>query len=67
MTRLDMAKTASLEELALSYGMEKGIETWSDVERVIDLLRFDLQDTYYEDYLSFRVRQNMEDDENGYE
>lgn len=62
MTRLDMAKTASLEELALSYGMERGIETWSDVERVIDLLRFDLQDTYYEDYLIHRAQQNEEDE-----
>ncbi len=67
MTRLDMAKTASLEELALSYGMERGIETWTDVERVIDLLRFDLQDTYYEDYLAYRANQNEEDDEYGYE
>ncbi len=66
MTRLDMAKTASLEELALSYGMERGIETWSDVERVIDLLRFDLQDTYYEDYLACRAQHNEEDDEYGY-
>ena len=62
MTRLDMAKSASLEELALSYGMEKGIETWSDVERVIDLLRFDLQDTYYEDYLIHRAQQKEEDE-----
>lgn len=62
MTRLDMAKTASLEELALSYGMERGIETWSDVERVIDLLRFDLQDTYYEDYLIHRAQQKEEDE-----
>lgn len=66
MTRLDMAKSASLEELALSYGMERGIETWSDVERVIDLLRFDLQDSYYEDYLQHRAQQK-EDDEYGYE
>ena len=62
MTRLDMAKSASLEELALSYGMERGIETWSDVERVIDLLRFDLQDTYYEDYLIHRAQQKEEDE-----
>lgn len=62
MTRLDMAKSASLEELALSYGMERGIETWSDVERVIDLLRFDLQDSYYEDYLIHRAHQNEEDE-----
>lgn len=62
MTRLDMAKSASLEELALSYGMERGIETWSDVERVIDLLRFDLQDSYYEDYLMHRAHQNEEDE-----
>ena len=62
MTRLDMAKSASLEELALSYGMERGIETWSDVERVIDLLRFELQDTYYEDYLIHRAQQKEEDE-----
>lgn len=61
MTRLDMAKSASLEELALSYGMERGIETWSDVERVIDLLRFDLQDSYYEDYLQHRAQQKEDE------
>ncbi|MDD7222939.1 MAG: hypothetical protein PUH40_01560 [Lachnospiraceae bacterium] len=61
MTRLDMAKSASLEELALSYGMERGIETWSDVERVIDLLRFDLQDSYYEDYLMHRAQQKEDE------
>lgn len=66
MTRLDMAKTASLEELALSYGMERGIETWSDVERVIDLLRFDIQDTYYEDYLVHKSQNDKEDEEYDY-
>lgn len=66
MTRLDMAKTASLEELALSYGMERGIETWSDVERVIDLLRFDIQDTYYEDFLLHRSQNDKEDEKHDY-
>ena len=65
MKRLDLIKTATLQELAYSYGME--IEHWSDVERVIELLRFDIEFDAQKQYRSLFEPENFEEQEAGYD
>ena len=55
--------TSTLRDLGFAYGVE--VNTLSDVDRLMEAIRFDIEQDAYDAYL--KQLANEEDDEYGYE
>ena len=60
--KMKLILTSTLRDLGFAYGVE--VNTLSDVDRLMEAIRYDIEQDAYDDYL--KQLANEEDDEYGY-
>lgn len=64
--KIELIKTMTMNEVAYSYGLEDGINSYSDIEYMVDAIKWDLMSDAQEEYQRIREERFEEDDEYEY-
>ena len=62
-SKIDLIKSMTMNEVAFSYGLEDGIRNYSDIEYMVDAIKWDLMSDAQEEYQWIREERFEEDDD----
>lgn len=62
-SKIELLKSMTLNEVAFSYGLEDGIKNYSDIEYMVDAIKWDLMNDAQEEYQRIREERFEEDDD----
>ena len=62
-SKIELLRSMTLNEVAFSYGLENGIKTFSDIEYMVDAIKWDLMNDAQEEYQRMLEEKGEEDDE----